>query len=106
MLNQIILAGKVVKLPELENNDTNLKSANITISIPRNFKNSDGEYETDIVSCKLLGNIAQNCSEYLKVGDIIGVKGRIQQEDNNIRVVAEKVSFLSSTKDKDNELER
>ena len=35
-------------------------------------------YDTDFIQCILWDAIAENCCEYCKKGDVIGVKGRIQ----------------------------
>ena len=47
--------------------------------------------------------IGKNVCEYCKKGDILGIKGRtesIKEDDSyNIRIVAERVTFLSSKKD-------
>ncbi len=91
MLNQLVLVGRIVKLEETDNG-----KAVITLAIPRSFKNADGEYETDILKCKLYGAIATNTKEYCHKGDIVGVKGRLQSEDGSMIAIAEKVTFLSS----------
>ena len=70
----------------------------------RPFKNSDGIYETDFIRCILWNSIATNTSEFCHVGDVIGIKGRLQNrsyvDNNNIKyiteVIAERVTFLSS----------
>ncbi len=46
MLNQAILVGRIVSDPELVNTDKG-KVSNITLAVPRSFKNSNGEYDTD-----------------------------------------------------------
>lgn len=91
MLNQIILVGRVANL---EVNDEG--KAILMLAVPRSFKNADGEYETDILKCRLYGAIATNTKEYCKKGDIVGVKGRLQSEDGSMIAIAEKVTFLSS----------
>lgn len=91
MLNQMILVGRV---SNLEVNDEG--KAVITLAIPRSFKNADGEYETDILKCRLYGAIATNTKEYCRKGDIVGVKGRLQSEDGSMIAIAEKVTLLSS----------
>ena len=52
-------------------------------------------------------NISKNVCEYCKKNDVIGIKGRIEsvkENDNyNVRIIAEKVTFLSSSKDIDKE---
>lgn len=112
MLNQAILVGRLVADPKI-NEEGEKKTATLTLAIPRSFKNADGEYDTDFITCSLWGGIAENTTAYCKKGDIVGVKGRLQSnkyenEDGTIsyktEVVAEKVTFLSS-KSKDDSQE-
>ena len=111
MLNQAVLVGRIVQEPELKNTDKG-KVSNITLAVPRSFKNSAGEYDTDFISCILWKGIAENTVEYCKKGDLVGIKGRIQTrnvelEDQShrqfVEVVAEKVTFLSSNRNKETE---
>lgn len=108
MLNQTVIVGRLVKDPELKETDNGSKVTNITLAVPRSFKNSAGEYETDFISCVLWKGIAENTVEYCKKGDLLGVKGRVQTrsyEDTEekkhfvMEIVAEKVTFLSSKKE-------
>ena len=98
MLNQTILVGRIVKEVEVKETDNGRKVAYLTLAVQRSYKNENGEYETDFVPCALWNAIAENVAEYCKKGDLVGVKGRIQNENNGIVIVAEKVTFLSSTK--------
>ena len=105
MLNQVVMVGRLVRNPELRTTESNKNVTTITLAIPRSFKNMNGEYDTDFVDCILWENIAKSTSEYCKKGDIIGIKGRIQsrivEKDGEkkylIEIIAEKVTFLSST---------
>ena len=106
MLNQVVLVGRIVKTPELRMTETGKKTATVTLAVPRNYKNSDGEYETDFLDCTLWTNVAENTTEYCQTGDMVGVKGRIQtrtiqNEDGSKRrkteIVAEKVTFLAQS---------
>ncbi len=47
MLNQIVIVGRLVKNPELRQTDSGKKVTNITLAVPRSYKNAKGEYETD-----------------------------------------------------------
>ena len=105
MLNQVVLVGRLTSDLEAKELEDGKKVTNMTLAIPRSFKNAEGEYETDFVECTLWNNIAENTAEYCKKGDIVGVKGRLQtnsyeKEDGSkvyrMDVVAEKVTFLSS----------
>lgn len=104
MLNQVVLVGRIVKTPELRVTETGKKTATITLAVPRNYKNMNGEYDTDFLECTLWTNVAENTTEYCQTGDMVGVKGRIQtriipSEDGSKKkrteIVAEKVTFLA-----------
>lgn len=110
MLNQIILVGRLVRTPELFLTENGKKGTIITLAVGRNFKNQDGEYDTDFLDCTLWTGIAENTAEYCKTGDVIGVRGRLQSRliDNDdgtkykkVEIIADKVTFLSSSKNKD-----
>ena len=107
MLNQIVLVGRLTSDLEVKELEEGKKETTMTLAIPRSYKNFDGEYETDFITCRLLNNIAENTAEYCKKGDIVGVKGRLQsivvenileEKEYKMEVVAEKVTFLSSRK--------
>ena len=114
MLNQFVGVGRLVAEPSAKEMEDGKKVSNITIAVPRSYKNENGEYDTDFVDVVLWNGIAENTAEYCHKGDIIGVKGRIQtstyeSEDGEKRkstqIVAEKITFLSSSKDKKDDLE-
>ena len=102
MLNQVVIVGRLVEKPIVEENENGKKVCNITLTVPRSYKNAEGEYETDFIKCTLWNGIAENTTEYCEKGDIVGVKGRLQcLSGNELQVVAEKVSFLSTNKNKE-----
>ena len=103
MLNQIVLVGRVTKKPEMMENQDGSKFATLDLAIPRTFKNEKGEYDTDFIDCALWKGIAENTCNYVKKGDLVGVKGRLQKdsEDNELKIIAEKVTFLQSKKVED-----
>ena len=109
MLNQLALVGRLVRDIEIRESDAGKKYSNITLAVPRSFKNIDGVYETDFIDCTLWDAMAKNALEYCKSGDIIAIKGRLQsskyEKDNKmhykLNVIAEKITFLSSNKNKE-----
>ena len=112
MLNQTVLVGRLVRDPELYETESGNKVTNITLAVPRSYKNSNGEYDTDYINCVLWKGIAESASEYCHKGDLLGIKGRIQtsnyqdSEGNKkytTEVVAEKVTFLSKNHTKEAE---
>ena len=77
----------------------------LTLAVPRNYKNSNGEYDTDFLDCTLWSAVAESTSEYCETGDMIGIKGRLQTrvvetpegtKRKKTEIIAEKVTFLTS----------
>ena len=105
MVNQIVLVGRIAKAPETRTTENGKKIATLTLAVPRNYKNVNGEYDTDFLDCTLWSSVAESTSEYCKTGDMIGVKGRVQsrivespdgQKRRKTEIVAERVTFLTS----------
>lgn len=109
MLNQVIIVGRLIERPIVEENENGKKVCNITLAVPRSYKNAEGIYETDFIKCTLWNVIAENTAEYCEKGDLVGVKGRLEtsvyEKENGekyriISVIAEKVTFLTNYKNK------
>ena len=106
MLNQIVIAGRLVGDPEIVVTENNKKRTMIVVAVPRGYKNIEGNYDTDFIKCTLWNGIAETTCEYCKKGDVVGIKGRIQtssyesngEKKYSMDIIAEKVSFLSSKK--------
>ena len=112
MLNQIVIAGRLVSDPEITETEEGKKIMFITVAVPRQYKNVDGTYDTDFIRCQLWNGIAESTAEYCRKGDIVGVKGRLQtstteNEDGTktyiIQIIAEKLSFISRAKSESGE---
>ena len=110
MLNQTVIVGRLVRDPELYETENGNKVTNITLAVPRSYKNVNGEYDTDFVPCVLWKGVAENTVEYCRKGDLLGVKGHVQTRDIEVdedvkrklvEIVAEKVTFLSCKKQAD-----
>jgi len=112
MLNQTVIVGRLVEDPKIQETESGKKVSNITVAVPRSYKNSKGEYDTDFVDCVLWSGVAENTAEYCKKGDLLGIKGRVEtdlyekdgQTRKSTKIVAEKITFLSS-KNRDDEVE-
>ena len=105
MVNQIVLVGRIARAPETKVTENGKKYATLTLAVPRNYKNVNGEYDTDFLDCTLWSAVAESTSEYCNTGDMIGVKGRVQTriiespdgvKRKKTEIVAEKVAFLTS----------
>ena len=112
MINQIILVGRLTGDPEIEEYENGKKRTIINIAVQRQFKNIDNKYDTDFFRCILWNGMASNTKNYCQRGDIVGVKGRVQNRnyvdsENNTRyiteIIAEKISFVSHAQRKEND---
>ena len=64
-MNKVILVGRLTKNPELKKlNETTV--TNFTIAVNRNFKNKDGQYETDFVNCIAFRGTGEFINKYFK----------------------------------------
>ena len=108
MLNNVVLVGRLTADPEIKEVGKDGKVVNFSLAVQRSYKNLDGEYETDFINCNVWNQVAENMKEYVKKGDLIGVKGSLQSstyedKEGNKRykteVRAEKITFLSSKKE-------
>ncbi|MDP4158191.1 MAG: single-stranded DNA-binding protein [Bacillota bacterium] len=104
MLNRVVLIGRLTKDPELRYTPTGVAVTNFTLAIDRNYKNAQGERETDFIPCVVYRQLAEFTANYLAKGKMAAVDGRIQvrsftTDDGQKRwvteVVADQVHLLS-----------
>lgn len=100
MHNFLMIIGRVTKdIVEKDNYYI------INLAVQRGFKNEDGIYECDFFNIKIGKYSGSNYTDYVRKGDLIAIKGRLQNvknedEDGNVTVkneiIADRISFLSS----------
>lgn len=78
MINNVVLTGRITRNLELKQTNNNNLSLNITLAVDRNFKDQNGEKQTDFISCKAFGKRAETIAQYCQKGDLIGITGSIQ----------------------------
>ena len=95
-MNSLVLVGRILEMNE---SLTEKNRVDFTLSINRNYKNEEGIYETDFIKCKCFDSIANNFKEWLKKGDLVGIKGTLQSENGVMIVLVERLTFLSTRKE-------
>ena len=105
-MNIVLLMGRLtqdVEIKEYPNGNV----AKITLAVRREFKNSDGLYDTDFIPITLWEGAALTCKEYCSKGSLISIKCRIQMNHwvsndgkNNyaLELVGEKITLIPSGK--------
>lgn len=110
-MNIVILIGNITKDIELKKTINGTEAVNFSLAISRQYKNENGEYDTDFINCVAWRKTAELLSKYCSKGSKIAVEGRIQTRsylDSNenrkyiTEVLAENITFLSSNKKNEN----
>lgn len=105
MINNVVLVGRITKYPELRYTPSNVAVATFSLAVNRNFKDANGERETDFINCVIWRQQAENLANWAKKGALIGITGRIQtrsyenQQGQRVyvtEVVAENFQMLES----------
>lgn len=102
MINNVILNGVVVELPKMNETAGGIKYATVVLEITRPFKNHQGIYDVDRIAVTLWKGLAETSKDLCKIGDVLGIKGRIQsysvERDGktffNYEIVAEYISYI------------
>lgn len=92
-MNNVTLTGNAVRDIEIQYTPAGKEVARGTIAVRRNFKNSEGKYESDFIDFVCWGPRAKVLADYVRKGDKFGISGRLttrtyeNQEGRKIRVV-------------------
>ena len=78
MINSVCLVGRLTRDPELKYTGNNVAVASFSLAVNRNFKDANGERETDFINCVIWRQQAENLANWAKKGALIGITGRIQ----------------------------
>ena len=91
MLNQIILIGRVKELKEREN------KKEIFIEVERPFKENSMK-EVDIFKCLAWTSIFNKILNLCSLGDLLAIKGRLINDNDEYIVISENISLLNKSK--------
>lgn len=113
MINNVVVVGRLTRAVDLRYTSNGTAYASFTLATDRDFKNQNGEKETDFINCVMWRKPAENLANYTKKGSLIGIEGRIQTRnyDNQqgqrvyvTEVLAERFHFLESSKTANNDV--
>ena len=110
MLNKIFLQGRLVADPELRHTQSGIPVASSRIAVDRDYKNQNGEKETDFINIVAWRSTAEFVCRYFTKGRMMIVEGRLQireytDQNGNRRyateVVASNIYFGDSKRNDD-----
>lgn len=95
-MNKIILIGRMTKDIEIRYTQNQKEVGSFDLAVNRNYKNANGEYDTDFFKCIAWGNLAKTIQIYTSRGSQIAIEGRVenrtyQAKDGTNRYVTEVV---------------
>lgn len=104
MMNRVMLIGRITKIHDfiIVEEEENRECIEITIAVPRYYKNKMGNYDSDFIKVLVKNKeIVSTTIEYCKMGDLIGVDACLCKlsNDNEMYIMANKISFLAMSKD-------
>jgi single-strand DNA-binding protein len=78
-MNIITLTGRAVADLELRYTPSGKEVASGIIAVQRDFKNGQGQYESDFIPFIAWGKQGLIMAEHIRKGDFFGITGRLQQ---------------------------
>lgn len=116
-MNKFIGVGNLTKDGELRSTESGKTIYSNSLAMRNDFKNKDGEYDTEFINFSAWGTTAEYLKKYAKKGNKVLIEGRIStrsydKQDGSkayiTEVIAEKVELLTYKKEEtttQNELE-
>lgn len=78
MQNSVNLTGRLTADIELKQTASGIPAVNFTLAVQRDFKNANGEYDTDFFSCIAFRGTAEFAAKYFNKGCFMPIVGRLQ----------------------------
>lgn len=106
MLNKVILSGRICSDIEVKVTPSEVSVCSFRVAVNRRFKNAEGNYDADFISCVAWRGQADFIGKYFEKGDPIEIVGRIETRDYEkdghkvyiTEVVCDEVGFALSKK--------
>lgn len=79
-MNKSCIVGRLVRDPEMRYSTGENATAftKFTVAVNRKFKNKEGNYDADFISCTAFGKTAEFIGKYFNKGNMIGLTGEIR----------------------------
>ena len=99
-MNQVVLIGRITKDAAIKYTQNKVSVASFTIAVDRNYKDKDGNKQTDFIPVQVIGK--EKINNWLVKGKLISLEGSIQVDrwqkngswQTYTKVVAKDIQFL------------
>ena len=108
MVNRVVLAGRLVKDPELRKTNSDVSFATFTLAVDNRIREQDGTRGTIFIDCRVFRDQAENMVKFTRKGSMVAVDGSLNQrnfvrQDGSkgkvIELVVDSVTFLEPKKE-------
>lgn len=86
MLNRVVIMGRITHDLEVKQTQSGVACLQFNVAVDRGFKNANGEYDSDFITCVAWKERAEFISRYFGKGKMIAVEGQLRSrtyEDKN-----------------------
>lgn len=107
-LNKVVEMGRLTRDPELRATSSGVSVATFSIAVDRDFKNAEGERDTDFFDCIAWRKTAEHICRYFSKGRMAIVEGKLTTETwkddkdkthKATKIVVENIYFGDSKRD-------
>ena len=110
MLNEVILMGRLTRDPDVRMTQNGTTAANFALACERDYAPQGQDLETDFFDIVAFRNTADFVGQYFAKGQLVAVKGRLQQRDwtdkqgnkrRTTEILADRCYFAEKRQDRD-----
>ena len=110
MLNEVILMGRLTRDPEIRMTQSGTTAASFALACERDYAPQGQDKVTDFFDIATFGKTADFAGQYFAKGQLVAVKGRLQQRDwtdkqgnkrRTTEILADRCYFAEKRQDKD-----
>ena len=110
MLNEVILMGRLTRDPDVRMAQNGTTAANFALACERDYAPQGQDRETDFFDIVAFGKTADFAGQYFAKGQLVAVKGRLQQRDwtdkqgnkrRTTEILADRCYFAEKRQDRD-----
>lgn len=92
MKNFGVVSGRLTRDIEIRTNEAGNNRGYINVAVDRNFKNKDGDYDTDFLSFSVFGKTAEFAEKYFKKGSAIQIQFTVRSYTKEVEIDGNKVN--------------
>ena len=110
MLNEVTLMGRLTRDPDIRMTQNGTTAANFALACERDYAPQGQDRETDFFDIVAFGKTADFAGQYFAKGQLVAVKGRLQQRDwtdkqgnkrRTTEILADRCYFAEKRQDRD-----